>query len=50
MRRIKTLTRPKVMSARVRQTIFLDILEKPLRMAAAGLGNLQEDKEEEADA
>lgn len=47
MKRIRELTRPNVMSAHVRQTPFLDILEQPLRTAAASLGKLREDKEEE---
>lgn len=39
MRHLKTLTRPKVVSARVQQGVVLDFLEKQLRNALAGLGD-----------
>ena len=39
MRHLKTLTRPKVLSAHVQQGVVLDFLEKQLRNALASLGD-----------
>jgi hypothetical protein len=39
MQHLKTLTRPKVVSARVQQGVVLDFLEKQLRNVLADLGD-----------